>query len=121
MAYPHGGDTWGYEGWTFAKTLSHLPRLKTCRLADSNPVDSEDIHGYYLGDFIEPEDSTPGFKNRRIMLQGLSDAGCRRASILCEDPFYTAIVIQKFRAEYRHPVYEKEVLRDSGVPPSRQQ
>lgn len=116
VSYPNGVDRWGYGGWSFAQALSHLPNLKTCRLTDDNWVDCDEVQWFNLGRTFGSDDLTPDKKDRRIISQSLSDISFMDSEVdLFQEPFYSAIVLQKHQARYRRPRDGKDTYQVSLI------
>lgn len=111
VTHPLGDDGWGYEGWWFTKTLSHLPSLKTCRLVDLHWKDD-----HSLGTFLDPSRVilTPEDREQRIIYHALHCTGISWSDLI-EEPFYSAIVLQRVKAEYTRPCDGKNILRVSRI------
>lgn len=108
VSHPFTGEHSGYEGWWLAKTLSHLPNLKTCRLEDLHW--DEDVSPG-LDIFLDPGHLTTEERDQRIIDGALSWIGMGYASDLFEEPFYSATVLQRVKAEYIRHCDGKKILR----------
>lgn len=116
VAHPLGSDRWGYAYWPLAQTLSHLPNLKTCRLTDDNRVDCDEVQWFNRGQIFGSDDLTPEEKDKRIISQGLSDIGFMDPERdLFQEPFYSAIVLQKYQTRYRRPRDGKDTYQASLI------
>lgn len=110
VAHPRGLDTWGYSGFTFAQLLSYLPTLKICRLTDEDTVDCDEVEWFNCGRIYDDDDVTPKKKDKRIISNSLSHIGFTDGQVeLFEEPFYSAVVLQKHQTRYRRPRDGKDI------------